>query len=185
MGILRKSVLLSCLLAGGCATAYGPQKANLTELQTDGMVVFSTGLPEKCTWGPYVNLHFWSDNGTSTFTQVNSLVFTSDFADHFGYVNVLTLKPGRYDIFPDAQANANLSPIPHAFVTVEAGKIIYIGEYFINSGCFNETTRHAEINSNFFDRYDRDAAVLKAKNPAFEKAVIEKHLAHFEFVTPN
>ncbi|MGD0192176.1 MAG: hypothetical protein ABSD74_15660 [Rhizomicrobium sp.] len=164
---------------------YAPEKTDPSALQSDGMVVFSTGLPEQCNFGPYVNLHFWSNNGTSTFAQVNNPILKSDFADHFGYVNALTLKPGRYDIFPDAQPGLNMNNIPHAFVTIGAGKIVYIGEYFIDFSCASLTTRHERIVSHFFDKFDRDVAVLRAKNPAFGKVVIEKHVVHFEVVTPN
>jgi hypothetical protein len=172
-----------CLLLCGCATVYKPEKADPTALGANGMVVFSTGLPEQCTWGPFINLRFKSTNGTSTFAQINNPILTSDFADHFGIVNALALPPGYYDIFPEPQYGMRLDRIAHAFVRVDAGAIIYIGEYFDSAPCKSLGDATWPVDSHFYDKFDRDVAVLKAKNPAFGKATIEKRVVHFESVT--
>jgi hypothetical protein len=93
----------------------------------------------------------------------------SDFERPPGSVNAFPLAPGKYSLRPE-RLLALGKRVPSFDFEVRAGETTYLGELFM-----------VYVNSQearFFirDQYERDMAVARAKNPAFESRPVVKRL---------
>lgn len=105
--------------------------------------------------------------------NIEASMMKSHFTDHYGRVNVISLKPGRYVAYPVAAAGVQNSGDPPAFeFEVAAGELAYIGEMYVYAACGSMSGRVAMI-----DRQERDVAVLVALNPKFAGVPVVKRIA--------
>lgn len=102
----------------------------------------------------------------------------SHFADHDGRVNVISLKPGRYWLYPVGDGWALNSGDPQSDdrqtfeFEVAAGELAYVGEMSMASDC---GARPGKVG--LADHQERDIAVLQALNPAFAGVPVVKRIA--------
>ena len=169
-------------LIGGCGSTgnrLGPEYASASPPPSEGTVVFSTGAAAPCfqQWtglviSPLGRSYY---ENVLPFAPVHSVgvdVWTekSEFADHLGNVSVLNLPAGDYEAY--AVVGGPLR-IPYAEFKVDAGKAVYIGEYYLAVACT------ADRLAAFRDQEDRDLSIVRQKNPAFASVVFEKRIAQF------
>jgi hypothetical protein len=99
----------------------------------------------------------------------------SDFDDHQGNINVLTLQAGDYELYPYVLnpyiVGEKLSALKF---TVKAGEAIYAGEYFMDVAC---TLNRSIVVLD--DREGRDLSLVRQRNPAFTNVKFSKQLARF------
>jgi hypothetical protein len=97
----------------------------------------------------------------------------SDFTDHQGNISVLNLPAGDYEVYTWLAGNFVPIRIPYAKFTVEAGKAVYVGEFYLPVAC------RANTLGGFRDQEDRDLSFVRQKNPAFASVVFDKRIARF------
>jgi hypothetical protein len=111
-------------------------------------------------------------NGVNTIT-VDAWSSKSDFTDHQGNISVLNLPAGDYEVYTWLAGNFVPIRIPYAKFTVEAGKAVYVGEFYLPVAC------RANTLGGFRDQEDRDLSFVRQKNPAFASVVFDKRIARF------
>ena len=143
--------------------------------QEDAIVVMSAGSTDRCMINAAsVRVSRDGDRWHLNIEQMvvaNGVAEKSLFADHQGTVVVFHLPPGRHYVFP-WPLNGALTPnhVPRTDFTVSAGDVVYLGEVFIDSGC------SLTVHVSYHDEFERDMAILKARNPAFAQAPVVKRL---------
>lgn len=113
-------------------------------------------------------------SNVATGLNVDNYSVKSDFEDHQGFIDVLTLPAGSYEIYPFV-LNAYIQPIKVSAIefSVKPGEAVYVGEYFMDVAC----TLHDWVALR--DREDRDLNLVRERNPAFAHVEFTKRLAHF------
>jgi hypothetical protein len=142
--MLRKAVafIVIVLFAGSASGARdraSPAEVDVASALAngEGIVLVSTG-----AWSPYKTylrvLAPKDDKEARDSARrlpalpVNTREFDSDFADHHGFVLAFALKPGRYDVALNSTLVFYSVPdTPIASFNVQAGKIVYLGEFFL------------------------------------------------------
>jgi hypothetical protein len=105
------------------------------------------------------DVHIWVDSKEEP----------SDFSEFHGIVNAVRLPPGSYDLMPGT-LNATVRSRPRFLFDVRAGETTYAGELHMSWNSEREALFTIR------DRYDRDIAVAKEKNPAVEARPVVKRL---------
>jgi hypothetical protein len=179
------AALAAVLLIGGCGAIgnrEGPENASASPPPSEGTVVISTGAAAPCfqastflVIAPLGQTYF---QNKLPFNHVHSIsvdvwAAKSDFSDHQGNISVLNLPAGDYEMYTWLAGNFVPIRIPYAEFTVEAGKAVYIGEYYMDIAC------RANTLGGFRDREDRDLSFVRQKNPAFASVVFDKRIARF------
>ncbi|HBA85928.1 MAG TPA: hypothetical protein DCZ95_17735 [Verrucomicrobia bacterium] len=131
-----------------------------------GIAIISTGAKES-------SISFARNlviSGTNSEKAIASLpmdnaLLKSHFPDHSGFVHVIPLKQGVYDIslviLNDYYVAKNPYPLP--IFEIKAGETVYLGEVFLSSG---KADSIYEINN----QADRDLALVEAANPDLNKS---------------
>jgi hypothetical protein len=97
----------------------------------------------------------------------------SHFTDHFGRVNVISLRPGGYILYPVAAATLQNSGTPPSYeFEVAAGELAYVGELYVDAPCGSLSGKVTML-----DRQARDVAALEKLNPAFAGVPVVKRIA--------
>lgn len=100
-------------------------------------------------------------------------VLKSHFTDHHGRINVISLEPGRYIVYPVAGGTLQNAGTPPTFeFEAVAGELTYIGELYVDAAC-----GAMEGKVTMTDRQARDLAVLEKLNPAFVGVPVVKRIA--------
>lgn len=84
----------------------------------------------------------------------------SDFTDHYGHLFVVKFQPNKYYLPPHIPGG--YTEFPKADFAGYANEVVYLGEYFMPESCCFHTLME------FQDNEERDLAMLRAKNPAFD-----------------
>ncbi len=173
------AVALGIAALGGCA-AFDPGN-RLAEFKyapgsnTDAIVIMSAGSAESCVGNP-ASIRVSQDGdrwhlNIETMFVANGVAEKSLFADHQGTVVVFHLPAGRHYVFPwPLNGTLRVTETPRTDFTVAAGEVVYLGEVFIDSGCAWKNT------VSYHDQFERDMAILKARNPAFAQAPVIKRV---------
>jgi hypothetical protein len=183
---LRRGLLgvaaVALAIAAGCGSVEnrsGAQKFVYTQEQEKGaVIVLSAGANEKCfSFATRLKL-LRADapyNGPAiAFLPVDSYAVKSEFSDHQGYLHVLRLPPGSYYLAPYINNPAlEMKEVPRADFSVSAGEVAYLGEYFLQRAC------GLSGSAVFRDQWERDMALLKARNPALAQAPIARRVLGF------
>ncbi len=173
---MRLPVLLSCLLMaialGACGTfdnRAGVARVPPTALDAagQGVILFSTGAPDHCISSSRFLKTYRRDTRKIVdvpLIPVDVYTYKSEFEDHHGTVNALALPPGEY-YFSPWMANGVMQGvvIPAFGFEVRAGETTYLGELFMRRSCSDANLYDVR------DRYERDMAVAREKNPALLK----------------
>jgi hypothetical protein len=170
--------LAAALLLGACASM---PIQNWPENQkppgpNDARIIVSGSSPNDC-FGRVFFVSVSRPGQTDVLTRVADAnvsggVLKSHFPDHYGRINVIALKPGRYIVYPSAAGLYQTTSAPTFNFEVAAGETAYIGELYVDAPCGATTGRVA-----LFDRQERDVAVLVARNPAFKGVTVVKRIA--------
>lgn len=175
IGLAAASLLVGC--SGIVENHHSPDRIKLGDFQKagEGIVVLSTGADKACV--AYSKFLYVQDAKTGAdFSGVAGMsidvyAVKSDFTDHYGTVNALTLPAGKYFLFP---RNANWQFVskhtPMLPFDVVAGQTTYLGEVYLSPSCAQESRLLVR------DQYPRDMRVLVSKNPAFAQREVTKHL---------
>ena len=177
--------LLSALLAivtAGCGTfnsEYNARTVNMTELPKDrAVIILSTGAAERCiSFATILKVSPagtpYNKGGVAAF-YVDAYTIKSDFADHQGNLQTVSIPAGSYYLSPWA-VNPYLSAVkvPKAEFSVSAGEVVYLGEYYMPVACSLNTV------ASFRDQQERDVALLIKQNPEFARATIIKRIPKF------
>ena len=172
--------LLTFVLLAGCGTMKNRASVEFVPVSefsstSNGVVVFSTGAPDHCiSTATFVQVF---DKNTKKSVagvpavSVDVYVMKSEFSDHHGAVNALTLPAGQYYMSP-VIANPYVTAVktPAFGFDVVAGETTYLGELFM--------TRSCALNTRFVvrDEYVRDMRLASEKNSAFSKISPVKRL---------
>lgn len=160
---------VACALAAACGTmqsAYRPAVLSADHLADPqrATVLLSTGAPEDCV--SFSTFLYLIPNGSGygrnalALLPVDPYTVRSDFETHRGTVHAVSLAPGRYYFTPWlANGYFTTESAPRFDFTIQAGEILYVGEYYLPRRC--AAGSYAEIN----DRWERDRAVIAAQNP--------------------
>lgn len=160
---------LACALAAACGTmqsAYRPAMLSADHLADPqrATVLLSTGAPEECV--SFSTFLYMMPAGSSygrnvvALLPVDGYTIKSDFEAHQGTVHALSVAPGRYYFSPWlANPYFTATASPRFDIAVEAGEIVYVGEYYLPGRC--SAGSYADIN----DKWERDRAIIAAQNP--------------------
>jgi hypothetical protein len=173
------AALAASLLLGACASMpiqNWPQNQK-PPVGDEAKIIVTGGAPSRCGLrvfligvsrpGSYVVLNRVAE------ANIADGVLKSHFTDHHGRVNVISLKPGRYIVYPLAGGTLQNAGTPPSFqFEAVAGELTYIGELYVDASC-GAMSGHVAM----FDREARDLAVLKALNPAFADVPVVKRIA--------
>ena len=172
--------LAAVLLLGACASMPiqnwpqnqrppGPSEARIivtggTPRACGGGRVFLVGVARH---GRYDNLSRVAD------ANIEGGMLKSHFDDHYGRINVISVKPGRYILYPVGAAGLQNKGTPPTWeFEVAAGELAYVGELFVDTPCGSMVGRVG-----LFDYQERDVAVLRSLNPAFADTPVVKRIA--------
>jgi hypothetical protein len=129
-----------------------------------GVAIFSVGASEPCISFSTAVL-VWNGTSHQRVSEIPGIFINngfqkSDFSDHQGAVNAVTLKPGTY-YFQAAGVNPyfQTTSAPTMFFVIAAGETTYIGEIYLPAAC--ATRFKFEIRDNF----ERDMAIVRQRNP--------------------
>lgn len=152
--------------------------------QKDGAAIFSVGAKESCVHaatGLYV-LDATTGKRVDTVPAIfiDNFFQKSDFADHHGAVDALSLAPGKYYL-QTALVNpfAKTIKTPKISFDVNAGETVYLGELYMPSACALSTS--FEIH----DRFARDMDIVRLKNVDAMQRPAVKRLMQFDTPTIN
>ncbi|RZZ86361.1 hypothetical protein [Pseudoxanthomonas winnipegensis] len=179
---MKWTIVSMLVLLTSCATLdnrYDPAKLSVGGVAPgSGVVVLSTGAQERCisastflkvapAQSPYYVTGI-------ALLPVDSYALKSDFPDHQGNVHALALPAGKYYLAPWV-ANPMLKAvkIPKAEFSVNAGEVVYLGEYFMPVACSWSTQ------SKFFNRFNRDIDLITAKNPSIDRSKVVVRIGGF------
>ena len=171
IGLLIASTLTGNVLAVELASPLHVDVASALA-SGDGIVLISTGAPAPCpVYGTMLGVKASKENregrrsaraASSRATPIDHPAWESEFSDHHGFVFAFNLRPGEYDVrlgITNPYIIASRRPV--AKFVVEPGKIIYLGEFFMQS-C--DLTFRYEVG----DARSRDVAAAVKQNPAFD-----------------
>ncbi len=155
--------------------AYAAKRAHPVPKAGYGIVVISTYALKPC-WAMSTTLLVYSEHAriprleAFQLTIDNSLL-GSDFQDHTGSLDVLTLPAGNYRVRPrPADPKLYIREDPIWQFTVSAGETLYLGEFHVDPSC--SWTPGYSID----DQQDRDLTLLATLNPAFSSVQFTKQL---------
>ena len=173
-------IILGVLFLAACGTVTNRSSvefipASEFSSSTKGVVVFATGAPEHCvsnaTFVRFFDKNTKKPVDGTPLISMDAYTMKSEFSDHHGAVNAVTLPPGQYYISPWV-ANPFVTAVktPAFGFEVVPGQTTYLGELFM--------TRSCALNTKFVvkDEYTRDMQLASTKNPAFSKITPVKHL---------
>lgn len=180
--VVSVSVVLSALTACGTVNRVSVRALSEDEIKSAerGIVVFSVGARDSCT--SFATGLYIEDEATGK--RVNSVpaIFIdnsfqkSDFPDHHGMVDAISLAPGRY-VLKAAVVNPTLITVktPRAHFEIQAGEAIYLGELYMPTSC-----NMSSVTFRVYDRFDRDFAVIKQNRPELSTRPFVKHIMQFQ-----
>jgi hypothetical protein len=95
----------------------------------------------------------------------------SDFADHQGTLQVISVPAGNYYFAPwvDSTVIRTVTQ-PKALFSVAAGETVYLGEFYMLEACTLAALYEVH------DQMTRDMALLKSKDSRFDTAKVTKRL---------
>lgn len=161
-------------LAGfNTSNLYAPERAKPDLKPGYGRVIVSTGATKTCLWSPMNLVILPAGERPWTFRtalMIDQKLQKSDFDDHPGYLNAVTLKAGDYQIFASYVSIEETSSTPRYVFTVTPGETVYLGEYWLSESC--DVPGLGE----FRDQTERDLAMFKARNPALGSLTIVTRL---------
>jgi hypothetical protein len=169
--VLATSVVSGCVARTTTSGVGTLSPTAFTDAST-GVVVFSVGTAE-----PRRNnqtMLFVSDRVNHQLVPnlrifLDSREDPSDFPEYHGTVNAVRLPPGSYDLIPGT-LNYTTRTRPRFLLEVRAGETTYAGELYMAWNGEREALFTVR------DRYERDLAVARAKNPAVEARPVVKRL---------
>lgn len=155
--------------------AYAAKRARPIPKAGYGIVVISTHALKPC-WAMSTTLLVYSEHArvpgleAMQLTIDNSLL-GSDFPDHTGSLDVLTLPAGNYRVRPrPADPKMYIREDPIWQFTVAAGEALYLGEFDANPSC-SMTPGYSIV-----DQQERDLSLVATLNPAFSSVQFTKRL---------
>jgi len=173
------AILIFSGLLAGCGTIdnrAGASRLPPTALTSSdvGVALFSVGAPDRCiSTATFVNIF---DEATRKSVKhppigVDAYVHTSEFSDHHGLVNAISLPAGKYYFAPwIANPYVSSTQIPTFHFEIVAGESQYLGELFMTESC--STTGYFRIE----DHFERDRKIALARNPALGERPIQTRL---------
>jgi len=174
---------------GGCASMdWGSHLASFkyTPGEQDAVILVSGGSDSSCAGNP-ASIRILADGDRSHFSVkgiagFNSPLDTSMYKDHQGVLTAMRLEPGHYyaTLWP---FSALVVPVTawRADFTVAAGEVVYLGEIYNKGGCditgMDDRGRlKLPATVSFNDQFQRDMAVLSARNPDLARASVRKRI---------
>jgi hypothetical protein len=168
-------MLLAASVVSGCVPRVSTSGVGklAPEAFTDagtGVVVFSAAAAEARRNNQTMLLVFERASGRlvpDVRIFIDSREEPSDFPEYHGTVNAIRLPPGSYELIPGT-LNYTQRTTPTFLLDVRAGETTYAGELYMTWNGDRETLFTVR------DRYARDLAVARAKNPAVEARPVVK-----------
>lgn len=141
---------------------------------SSGIAILSTGAPHSCAMGGSalrLMRRGFDEVFTPPYLPVDDPAVRSDYTDHFGFLYVLRLPPGKYFLISRPLDSSLTSTRSDRFdFSIAAGEIAYLGEFHTDSPCDSLSQ------GRFTDRWERDAALLATKNPALSHAEVQSRV---------
>ncbi len=169
------------ILLAGCTSHYNIPRGLTSDNinQKDSIVIVSTGAKEPSfSHSTGLTIRRVGDGKFVRTLPLSQPNLKSHFADHYGFLNVVTLEPGRYFFTLEPLTPFTLVERPSSVIWFQVGEseILYIGEVFLN---FLEkgAPGYAQIVVN--DRFERDVGIFLENNPSLTTQYIRKKLAGY------
>lgn len=173
------AILMFSGILAGCGTI--DNRASVSRLPPTaltspevGVALFSVGAPDRCvSTATFVNIY---DETTRKSVKhppigVDAYVHTSEFSDHHGLVNAVSLPAGKYYFAPwTANPYITSTQVPTFHFEILAGESQYLGELFMTQSC--STSGYFRIE----DHFERDMKIAITKNPALGARPIQTRL---------
>ena len=171
--LLAASVVLSGCSARGSRSGVGKLSPAAFSEADMGVVVLSVGTAGSRV--AYMTALTVSDQATRRRVKpnveiwVDSFAENSDFPEYHGTVNALRLPPGTYYLAP-WRMSVTPRTTPTFVFDVRAGETTYVGELYMTWIGAREAAFAIR------DRYDRDIAFAREKNPGIAARPVVKRL---------
>ena len=145
--------------------------------ENNSIVVLSTAAKEDSI--PYhigLGIRRIEDGKTAEFVQVNPQAVKSNFPDYYGFLHILSFKPGKYFFTLETVSPMIWFSRPSSVICFEVreDEVVYIGEVFVEYFMKGFSKEYVRIVIN--DQFDRDVGIFLEKNPSFKLENIRKRI---------
>lgn len=185
MNFPRIVIIATFLSLAGCTSMFGNQtgiaKLNFEDRKdtdTSATIIFSAGIREKCFFSYPVNVQLIKHDAKRkiTYFTANNEFIKPELSENHGFLHAANISPGDYSLTLNVSAKTTISA-PVAKVRVSANDLIYLGEFFIDSGCAGFGSSDL---IHIRDRAERDLAKAAELNPAINPEKVEIRILQFE-----
>lgn len=144
---------------------------------TSATVILSAGVREVCFSSYPVMIDLISEEtGQALHFTANNEFMKPQLDENHGFVHAANVAPGRYFLTLDVWAKRTTSA-PVASLTLAPGDLVYIGEFFLDSGCAGFGNEDTVLIRN---KSQRDLAKAAELNPAIDPAKVEVRVLTFD-----
>ena len=184
MRMVRALAAAMAFALAGCNSMFGnPTSVARLDVQqrqnpaTSATIILSAGVREVCFSSYPVMVDLVSLEGKQPvmhFTANNEFI-KPQLDENHGFVHAANVAPGQYHLTLDVWAKQTTSA-PVAYLSLAPGDLVYLGEFFIDSGCAGFGSRDTVLIRN---RASRDLAKAAELNPAIDPAKVEVRVLGF------
>jgi hypothetical protein len=172
------------LFLAGCNSMFGnPTSVARLDVQqrsnpaTSATIILSAGVREVCfsSYPVMVDLVGMETGKPLFHFTANNEFIKPQLDENHGFVHAANVPPGKYYLTLDVWAK-QMTSAPVAYLTLAPGDLVYLGEFFIDSGCAGFGNRDAVV---IRDRSQRDLAKAAELNPTIDPAKVEVRVLRF------
>lgn len=181
----RVAVVAVLVCLSGCASTFGNDTSvgllNLEQRalpETSATIIFSAGVRQTCfsSYPVMIDLIEVSSGETIEHFTANNELIKPQLDENHGFLHASNVAPGEYLLTLDVWTKNTVSA-PVARLTLAPNDLVYLGEFFIDSGCAGFASRDTVF---IRDRRARDLAKAAELNPAIDPAQVQSRVLRFE-----
>lgn len=183
LNVARIAIAFAAVFLTACGTINNhadPAKLVGRPVPKDSaVVIMSAGAPAHCiSSATFLKMipdgQDFHSSGLVALLSVDGYAVKSDFDDHHGSLHAVVVPAGKYYFAPWV-ANPYIKQITakRADISLAAGEVVYLGEYFMPVSCGMNTL------SVFRDQRERDLQLLAKRNPELSKENIVVRIPAF------
>lgn len=185
---MRMARVLAAAMAfalAGCNSMFGnPTSVARLDVQqrqmaaTSATIILSAGVRETCfsSYPVMVDLVSTQSRQPVIHFTANNEFIKPQLDENHGFIHAANVAPGEYYLTLDVWAKQTTSA-PVARLSLAPGDLVYLGEFFIDSGCAGFGSRDSVL---IRDRAQRDLAKAAELNPGIDPAKVEVRVLRFD-----